>query len=152
MNIAQPTELIRARVTQEVRIILPPCGQRVEYDPLAPCQAPISEAWQRVLIETGFDDVAKVEAQFGCPVLRGSIYNYMRKVQILVPPSPGVLFGVDVDPVSLGPNRGNYKLPPLPSGQTIKLRLMPEQFLVAVADDKTALLGLIVEYYERTEP
>jgi len=143
--IAAKTMLIRARVSQEVRVILPPCGQRVMYDPSVPCSADHTHEDRALLEKTGFGDV--VEQQEGAEVFVGPMQSYVRRVQILVPPNPKIVFGIDILPATLGPNRGNYKLPPLAAGTTIKLELFSEQFLVAAAEVGTGLLGIIVEYH-----
>jgi hypothetical protein len=143
--IAAKTMLIRARVSQEVRVILPPCGQQVRYDPSVPCHDGQTPADRELLKKTGFGDV--VERQEGAEIFTGPLHLFVRRVQLLVPPNPKIVFGIDVLPVTLGPNRGNYKLPPLAAGTTIKLELFPEQFLVAAADVGTGLLGIIVEYH-----
>jgi hypothetical protein len=146
--IAAKTELIRARVSQEVRVILPPCGQRVMYDPSLPCRGEFTPADRELLKAAHFD--SEEELREGGEVFTGPLQNYVRCVQLLVPPSPKIVFGLDILPVTLGPNRGNYKLPPLAAGTTIKLELLPEQFLVAAADVGTGLLGIIVEYHHRS--
>lgn len=145
--LAERTELIRARVSQEVRVILPPCGQKVMYDPTAPCPGSRTPAEAQVLEATGFGDLEE-ETTRGAVRVVGEQLHYERVVQILVPTNPKVYFGLDITPEEVGPNRGNYKLPPLAAGTTIKLKLRPEQFIVAAADVSMALLTLIVEYYE----
>ncbi len=116
--LAAKTKLYRARLSQEVRVILPPCGQEIAFDPTRKCQ-----------------------------VFTGAIQPLIRKVQILVPLNPIVVFGLDMMPVDLGPDRGNYKLPPLAAGTTIKVELFPDQWLIAAADVGIALLGMMVEYH-----
>lgn len=143
--LAAKTDLIRARVTQEVRVILPPCGQKIMYDPTAPCPGKRTYEDEAVLKATGFDK--DEDAPTGVTRFVGPLRQFERVVQILVPPNPKIFFGIDITPESVGPNRGSYKLPPLAAGTTIKLTLHPEQFLVAQADVATGLLGLIVEYY-----
>jgi hypothetical protein len=142
--IAHKTELVRARVSQEIRVVLPPCGQRVMYDPSVPCGTAHTLAEREVLKQTGFK---ADEVQEGAEVFTGPLQHYVRRVQILVPPNPKIVFGLDILPVTLGPNRGNYKLPPLAAGTTIKMELFPEQFLIAAAEVGTGLLGIIVEYH-----
>jgi hypothetical protein len=142
--IAAKTMLVRARVSQEIRVVLPPCGQRVMYDPSVPCGAEHSLEDREVLRRTGF---GADEMPEGAEVFTGPLHPFVRRVQILVPPNPKIVFGIDILPVTLGPNRGNYKLPPLAAGTTIKLELFPEQFLVAAAEVGTGLLGIIVEYH-----
>lgn len=69
----------------------------------------------------------------------------IRTVQLLVPESPRVMAGLDVAPEAVGPNR-EYKLPVMPPGQTIQFTLLPEQFLVAGANEAFAECSVIVEY------
>jgi hypothetical protein len=147
--IVAKTEIIRARVTQELRVVLPPCGQRVMYDPSAPCPREIYTADDRALLAAaGFtDEVGPDEQYFGREVFVGAVEPLVRTVQILVPSNPRIYFDLDVDPVNIGPNRAPYKLPTLAAGTTIKIDLHPDQWMVAAADEGTGLLTFIVEYH-----
>ena len=78
--------------------------------------------------------------------------NY-REVQVLVPEGDGLFLAVDTpvqarfDESGIGPNR-TYKMPPMPTGQAIVVRLRPHQFLTAMSESGTVMLALIVEYIE----
>jgi hypothetical protein len=146
--IAAPTDMIRALVVQEARIVLPPAGQFVRFDPGAP-RVIVSEKDAEVLHASGFEADAESGVMiYGRPVLDGGLDDrFIRHVQILVPSSPTIFFGIDVDPVALGPDRATYKLAPLSAGTRIDIPLMPEQFLVAATEVGAAVLGLIVEYH-----
>lgn len=74
-----------------------------------------------------------------------------RSVQLLVPDGNTVYAGIDVpiqrafDHGGVGPNR-NYLIPQIPSGETVKFRLLPHQFLIGVSDSGLSYASLIVEY------
>ena len=149
--IGRKTDLVRAQLSQEMRVILPPCGQRVKFDPTAPCMGadPHETSNAQLLEKTGFGaDTGELAA--GAPVFTGRIEAWERRVQILVPASPKIYFGIDLHPNELGPNRV-YKLPVLAAGTPIKLRLFPDQWLIAATDVGLGLLSLIVEYHHMPE-
>lgn len=68
-----------------------------------------------------------------------------RLVQVMIPASPPVFIGLDVDPKEVGLNR-TYKLPLAPPGQFLRFALMPHQFLVAASDTGFAVSSLIVQH------
>lgn len=76
-----------------------------------------------------------------------------RRVQILVPPSPPMYLGIDTHPQQgfedggIGPNR-TYKVPPLPPGQAVIVRLLPEQTLMAMSEEGLCFTSLIIEFIE----
>ena len=84
------------------------------------------------------------------PVLEASAHQGLRRVQVLIPPSPPVALAIDhPDPLEAGPGRV-FALPPAPPGQAIEFMLMPEQKLYAATAEGVgmALIGLIIEYLE----
>lgn len=76
-----------------------------------------------------------------------------RRVQILVPASPSMYLGIDMHPQQgfsdngIGPNR-TYKVPPLTPGQTIVVRLLPKQALMAMSEESLCFTSLIIEHIE----
>jgi hypothetical protein len=76
-----------------------------------------------------------------------------RKVQLLVPSTPGVWTWVTETPdrniaLEMGPDRGTYKGPIIPPSTTIDICLLPEQTLWASVDAGAAPITLVVEYWE----
>lgn len=69
-----------------------------------------------------------------------------RRVQILIPQSPGVFFAIDKKPQRMGLDR-NYKIPPYPPGQAIVLHLLPEQYVMGMSEQGYALCTIIVEHF-----
>ena len=121
-----PTKIVREKIVQDTRIILPPYGFKAERtngghgEPkhkFVPTPGPIDGAWP------------------GCT----------RKVQLIVPPSPRVLVMPDIWPEKLGPDRV-YKMPPMPTGMLIEFALMPQQWLVAAVVEGEAAITVIVEH------
>jgi hypothetical protein len=71
-----------------------------------------------------------------------------RKVQILTPAQPAMVFTVDhPTPEEAGPNR-KYDLPPVPPGVVIPIHLLPNQRLYAAAQVGMGFAMLVVEYME----
>ena len=78
-----------------------------------------------------------------------------REVQILVPEGNALFVGVDMKPQSaatpegagIGPDR-TYKVPPMPTGQAIVIRLQPQQYLMAMSGSSLVGLALIIEYIQ----
>lgn len=79
--------------------------------------------------------------------------NSYREVQVLVPEGNGLFVGIDL-PVQrgfgmgeggIGPNR-TYLVPKMPTGQAIVFRLLPEQYITAMAESGYVNLALIIEY------
>lgn len=87
---------------------------------------------------------------------QGAPEDSYRRVQILVPNSPPMLLAIDMHPqqafedAGIGPNR-TYKVPPLPAGQAIVVRLRPEQTLMAMSAEGLCFPVLIVEYLQGGE-
>ena len=71
----------------------------------------------------------------------------VRRVQVLVPPSPKCYLTLDETPESLGPNR-TYKMPVASPGAALVFHLLPEQFLVGASHEGNAEFSIIVEYIE----
>lgn len=75
-----------------------------------------------------------------------------REVQILIPESPPTFVALGDarrQPNNLGLEAGlnrTYKLPPIPTGTTIVVRLLPEQTIWAAAKSQTSQMSLIIEY------
>jgi hypothetical protein len=92
----------------------------------------------RVILEPETDVLSVDDAELGRPI---------RRVQVLVPPREGTLFGIDVDPGAdgIGPDR-LYKLPTLTAGAQIDFVLLPDQWITAGAENGMVVLSLIVEY------
>ena len=100
----KPTEMIRARVKQELREILP--------------------------AETGAPEEA------------------LRRVTVLVPASPAIMFTIDhPTPLEAGPNR-TYDVPELPPSQVFRFWLRREQKLYAASKSGMGVVSLVVEYSE----
>jgi len=74
--------------------------------------------------------------------------NSYREVQLLIPLSGDLYVQISREDVSLkaGLNR-NYKLPPIPAGAQITLRLLPGQGVYACTGAKSGQLSLAVEYH-----
>lgn len=71
--------------------------------------------------------------------------DVFREVQLFIPDSPRVSLLLDTDPKDLGLNR-NYKGVGVPPGQNITIRLAPGQFVLGIAHENFAEVGVIVEY------
>lgn len=78
-----------------------------------------------------------------------------RRVQIMVPPSPGVVLITTPDPRfpdikdiarAAGPNRV-YKGTPLPPGAQLTIELGPDQECWAAAVEGFARIGMFISYY-----
>ena len=67
---------------------------------------------------------------------------YWREVQIVVPSSPRFFIKNDVLPRALGYNRP-YRVPSLPSGQSIVFPLAPGQFLTGAVEEGHGNLTVI---------
>jgi len=89
------------------------------------------------------------EARVIVPALpSGSVHwhpSHHRKVQLLIPESPAVFFGLDVHPDALGPNRF-YKLPEWPPGAPIEFKLLAGQWIVGVSEVGLAAVSVLIEY------
>lgn len=71
-----------------------------------------------------------------------------RKVQILTPAQPAMVFTIDhPTPEEAGPNR-KYDLPPFPPGQVIPVHLQANQRLYAAAQNGMGFAMLVIEYLE----
>jgi hypothetical protein len=76
-----------------------------------------------------------------------------RRVQVVVPMSPQMFLLADVpaqsafEAVGVGPNR-TYKMAPLSAGQTLVVRLLPEQFLTALSGEGLCFCTLIIEHIQ----
>lgn len=68
-----------------------------------------------------------------------------RKVQIVLPGSPSVFLGLDIDPQTLGLNR-SYKLAKMSSSVPLVFVLTPEQFIIGGSDIGIAYASIVVQY------
>lgn len=75
----------------------------------------------------------------------------VRRVQVLIPPSPTVFMDEDVTPEELGPNK-NYKMPTMAPGARLVFYLLPEQWLVANAAERFANISIVCEYLSGGAP
>jgi len=141
MMIAAPTEMIRATLTQEARVIVPPLGMKVNTARLMADVSDLMLAAQQNRRVPYFVQNASVDPAMGSP--------YIRRVQILVPSSPGTNWDLDLLPEAVGPNR-IYKIPPVPSGQTIYVDLAPWQWVIGASVAGNAFCSVIVSYYAAT--
>lgn len=85
-----------------------------------------------------------LEPEFGAPE------DTIRRVSVVVPSSPQVMVAADQLPADIGYNR-EYKLPVITPGQQCIFDLMPDQFLISVANESLAELTLIVQYLKDGE-
>ncbi len=71
-----------------------------------------------------------------------------RNIQIMVPEGPVFHFAID-HPTTLeaGPNR-DYKVPLVPSGQTIEFRIQAQQAIYGMTEEGLGEASIIIEYTE----
>jgi hypothetical protein len=131
--LVSPTRIERELVTQEARVIVPPLNYVINDERFV-VGTPTEK--RSYFVPAGGDHQR-------CPVA-----DAVRMVQLLVPASPPTRFGLDVLPEELGPNRGDYKLPPMVAGVPIRFALMPGQYITACATESFAVLTVIIEYHD----
>lgn len=95
--------------------------------------------WDRTTVTQEIREILPPESR----APQGSV----RRVQLVVPPSPVVYAKIDGDPVAIGLNR-SYKLPVASPNATIEFTLQPHQNIVAAAKVGFAEISIIVEYVE----
>lgn len=139
MDLVLPTKVLLTRVSQEIRVILPPLGKTVRYDL-------VERDRHAGLRGAEPESVGFAQTRF-IPDPHARIAACFREVQILAPTSPKVYFDLDHPPEYYGVNR-SYKLAIAPASTTIKFRLRHDQFLVAAAEEGFADLSLIVEHHK----
>lgn len=125
MSLILPTTAERALVSQELRVIVPPLGK---------------------VVDTSEKD--KTRFVPASDAKHATIGACIRKVRLMVPSTPPLLFALDITPEAVGPNRGGYKLPRLSPGTTVPISLLPHQFIIAAAAEGFGVVSILIEHLD----
>lgn len=138
------TQIVRVPVVQDTRVILPPLNMKVDFDRKEPFDYTEARKQDPYFCPLGANCKTDEQREKELGQIRAK--SSLRDVQMLVPSGTVFLWGLDQYPEALGPDRV-YRLTPLPSGVTLRLNLLPGQWLIAAVEEGHGVLGMIIEYH-----